>query len=100
MDNSSLRAPDYAVRYMSRGQIMPRCLMEFGRLIRVRKSDGDPKGVAYIVAVQEPIAAIRLIQRQVAEPHDRIEDLGRVSDALLKTLGLSEGEFVRADEKR
>jgi hypothetical protein len=74
--------------------------MEYGRLIRLRKLDGDPKGIAYIVAIQEPMAAIELIQRRVAGPHDQIEDLGRVSDALLKTLGLSEGEFVRADEKR
>jgi hypothetical protein len=100
MVNASLGAPDCAVRYMCRGQIMPRCAMEFGRLIRLRKLDGDPKGIAYIVAIQEPMAAIELIQRRVAGPHDQIEDLGRVSDALLKTLGLAEGEFVRADDKR
>lgn len=99
MINTSLGMPDYALPRMFRGQIMPRCLMEFGRLIRVRKLNGDPKGTAYVVAIQEPIAAVRLIQRRVAEPHDQIEDLGRVSDALLKTLGLSEGEFVRADKR-
>jgi two-component sensor histidine kinase len=31
----------------------------------------------------------------VADPHDEIADLGRVSDALIQTLGLSPGEIVR-----
>ncbi len=51
MINTSLGMPDYALPRMFRGQIMPRCLMEFGRLIRVRKLNGDPKGTAYVVAI-------------------------------------------------
>jgi hypothetical protein len=70
--------------------------MGYGRLIRVSKCQGDEKAVAYIVALTEPAKAIELIRRKVADPDDQIEDLGRVSDALLNAMKLEPGTFVRA----
>ena len=74
--------------------------MERGRLIRVGKYEGDPNAVAYIVALLDPVAAIDLIRKKAAAPDDLIEDLGRVSDALLKALNLLPGDFTRADNPR
>jgi hypothetical protein len=70
--------------------------MENGRLIRVSKYRGDPKAVAYIVAVAESAKAIELIRSEVAQLGDEIEDLGRVSDALLIAMKIEPGSFVRA----
>jgi len=67
-----------------------------GRLIRVTKYQGDPRTAAYIVAVADPVEAIELIRSKAADPIDEIEDLGRVSDALLATLKLGTRQFVRA----
>ena len=67
--------------------------MHNGRLIRVSTYLG---AVAYIVAIADPAKAIDLIRAQAAAPSDEIEDLGRVSDALLMTLRLGSGQFVRA----
>jgi hypothetical protein len=72
--------------------------MEDGRLIRVEKYRGDANAVTYIVAIANPTKAIDLIRKKVAA--DDIQDLGRVSAALLKALELSLGEFVRADGQR
>jgi hypothetical protein len=74
--------------------------MEDGRLIRVEKYRGDAKAVAYIVAVANPAKAIDLIRKKAADPADDVQDLGRVSAALLKGLDLPVGEFVRADGRR
>jgi hypothetical protein len=70
--------------------------MDNGRLIRVSKYRGDPKAVAYIVAVAESAKAIELIRSGVAQLGDEIEDLGRVSDALLIAMKIEPGSFVRA----
>jgi hypothetical protein len=67
-----------------------------GRLIRVSKYRGDPHAVAYIVALADPAKAIALIRAQAATPGDEVEDLGRVSDALLVSLNLGTGQFMRA----
>ena len=37
---------------------------------------------------------MEIIARQVANSGDDIEDLGRVSEALIKTMRLPEGQFV------
>jgi len=75
-------------------------VMEFGRLIRTSKFRGAPRAIAYIVAIAEPEKAIALIRNVIAEPEDEVEDLGRVSDALLISLKLEPGEFARADACR
>lgn len=70
--------------------------MGYGRLIRVRRYRSDEKAVAYIVAIADAAEAMELIGRKVAYPEDQIEDLGRVSDALLAAMKLESGDFVRA----
>jgi hypothetical protein len=72
----------------------------FGRLVRVSRFRGDPDDLAYIVAIANPADAMDVIRTKIAEPGYMIEDLGRVSDALLRSLNLSSGEFVRADALR
>ena len=74
--------------------------MGTGRLIRVEKYRNDPKAVAYIVAIADPDEAIALIRKNAATTDDEIRDLGRVSDALLNSLKLQAGEFIRADASR
>jgi hypothetical protein len=69
--------------------------MHNGRLIRVSKCEGDASPIAYIVAVSEPLDAIELIRSMAATPNDEVEDFGRVSDALLMSLHLETGSFVR-----
>ena len=71
--------------------------MRPGRFIRVGKYRGDPKMVAYIVAITDPAAALELIKAKVATLADDVNDMGRVSEALLVALRLSPGDFVRAD---
>jgi hypothetical protein len=52
--------------------------------------------VAYVVAVADPAKAMKLIRRKASEPEDEVEDLGRVSDALIRAMNLESGDFVRA----
>jgi hypothetical protein len=68
--------------------------MHNGRLIRVSKYRGDPRASSYIVAIAEAAKAIELIRRQASTPGDDVEDLGRVSDALLIALKLGTGQFM------
>jgi hypothetical protein len=70
--------------------------MHYGRLIRVSRYRGDPRAIAYIVAVAESADAVELIRTQVAAADDEVEDLGRVSDALLVSLKLESGQFMPA----
>jgi hypothetical protein len=76
--------------------LVARYLHGYGRLIRVSKFAGDSRAVAYIVAEPETARAIDIIRTKVANPEDVIEDLGRVSDALLVAMKLQPGDFVRA----
>ena len=48
------------------------------------------------MALTDPARAIELIRRKVADPDDQIEDLARVSDALLAAMKLEPETFVRA----
>jgi hypothetical protein len=105
MQHGALAQPryvDYRIRGLgSRRFMTARATENFGRLVRVTRSLGHPNTVvAYIVAKADPTQAIELIRTQAAQPHDVIEDLGRVSDALLQSLNLTSGKFVRADEPR
>jgi hypothetical protein len=71
--------------------------MDYGRLIRAGRYRRDPHAVAYIVAMADAAAAIDLIRNSVTGPGHEIEDIGRVSDALLQALHIRPGEFARAD---
>jgi hypothetical protein len=71
--------------------------MNYGRLVKASKSDAGGKSVAYIVAVEEAAAAIAVIQA-ISAINDRVEDIGRVSPALLKSLDLMPGQYKRVDD--
>jgi hypothetical protein len=71
--------------------------MDEGRLIRASKRDGDVKAIAYVVALSDKAAAIALIRRKVADPEDNVEDLGRVSAALISALAVPAGGFIRIE---
>jgi hypothetical protein len=79
---------------------MPGDTVNFGRLVRASRYPGAPTAVAYIVAVPDSAEAIDVIRRKVGAIDDEIEDLGRVSGALLMALGLLPGEFIRAGDRR
>ena len=68
-----------------------------GRLTRVRCQGSDIKSAAYIVAAADPDQAMT-IMRSVTGTNAAIEDLGRVSNALMRSLGLLSGEFIRIDK--
>jgi hypothetical protein len=68
--------------------------MDFGRLIRTSKFLGAPNSIAYIVALPHPADAFELVRTKAADPEDEVEDIGRVSDDLLKELKLNSGDFV------
>jgi len=71
--------------------------MSEGRLIRVSKYRGDPKAVSYLVAAADKAEALALITRQAAKPGDEVEDLGRVSEALIAAMRLPLGQFMPID---
>lgn len=73
--------------------------MPGGRIIRINKR-GVSDRIAYIVAVGDPTEATELIRQNVGVSDDAIEDLGRVSNELLRSLNLKPGELVRADDPR
>jgi hypothetical protein len=77
-----------------------RATESFGRLVRASRCCGDRNAVAYIVAAAKASDAMEIIRTKIAEPGYMIEDLGRVSDAVLRSLNLSSGEFVRTDALR
>lgn len=68
--------------------------MADGRLIRVRNYRDDPNGTAYLVAESDKAKAIALIAAKLPNAGEAIEDLGRVSDNLIKALSVEPGEFV------
>jgi hypothetical protein len=71
--------------------------MNYGRLVRASKSDA--KSVAYIVALEDAAAAVAAVQA-ISAIDDRVEDLGRVSLALLKSLDLMPGQCRRVDDAK
>jgi hypothetical protein len=72
----------------------------FGRLVRVRCGESRSCLVAYIVAEPNAAKAVDRIRTEIAGPADAVEDLGRVSEALLRALQVAPGDFVLADGGR
>jgi hypothetical protein len=72
----------------------------FGRLVRVRYGESRFFLAAYIVAEPDAAKAVDRIRTKVAGPADAVEDLGRVSEALLAALQVAPGDFVFADGRR
>jgi hypothetical protein len=64
-----------------------------GRLIRIGGRSGD----ATVFAVAEPdgALAVEIIRKEVTIETEYVEDLGRVSDDLIKALDLKPGEFKK-----
>jgi hypothetical protein len=61
----------------------------------VRAHRGDPASTLYIVAEPEAEKAIDILQVALARSYHDYEDLGRVTDALIKALSLQPGTFTR-----
>jgi hypothetical protein len=72
----------------------------FGRLVRVRYGESRCFLAAYIVAEPDAAKAVARIRTKVAGPADAVEDIGRVSEALLAALQVAPGDFVFADGRR
>jgi len=68
--------------------------MATGRLIRVRIDRRVPAATVYVVAETDAAAAIHILQSKLSTG-DEYEDLGRVNDSLIATLGLKRGQFSR-----
>jgi hypothetical protein len=68
----------------------------FGRLVRVRARRGDPEATLYIVAEPEAEKAIDILKVALARSYHDYEDLGRVTDALIKALSLQLGMFTHS----
>jgi len=73
--------------------------MGFGRFVSVRttSSRGERVTVAYVVAEQDADRAIKIIGSRIAKLTDDVIEVCRVSEELVNALGLSPGEFRRAD---
>ena len=63
--------------------------MNCGRLTRVAKGRGDYSSIANVVAVWDSDGALALLKNRVGVGD--IEDLGRISEALLRSLQLHPG---------
>jgi hypothetical protein len=71
--------------------------MGYGRLVRVtaKSLDGDDlQPAVYVVAVEDPARAIKIIGAEV-QVNVNIEALGRASQELLNALKLAAGQFIR-----
>jgi hypothetical protein len=69
--------------------------MHSGRFIRVSKFRGDLSPALYVVAIADPSEAIVLVRAQAAHPGHEVDDVGRVSDALLESMNLASGQYKR-----
>src|SRR5438876_4385552 len=81
--------------YASRFYLQSVTLMLYGRMIRVKNRRGDPNAVVYVVAESDLTKAVDILKAAGVDMGDDFEDLGRVTEALLGTLALQEGQFVR-----
>jgi hypothetical protein len=72
-----------------------------GRLIRVSKNGDKPQSVTYIVCETDAAKAMAIIFNGVGGGVlDDIQDLGRVSEELLKAMSIGPGQFVSVDGVR
>jgi hypothetical protein len=65
------------------------------RFVRKSKFRSDQNAMFYIVAVADADQAVQIIRSKIADLTDDVEDLGRVSGALVQALKLASGEFTR-----
>jgi len=71
--------------------------MQYGRLVRVTppSTSGNAEPVVYVVAAEDPNAAMKLVADKIAIGSD-MEVIGRASHQLLNALKLKSGEIARA----
>ena len=71
--------------------------MEYGRLVSVKPPSrlGDAGPIVYVVAAEDPDAALKLVADKVVIGSD-MKIVGRASRRLLDALGLKPGEVVPA----
>ena len=65
-------------------------------MIRVSSRRGDPGATTYVVAEPDAAKAIDILKAVIVGPVDEYEDLGRVTDQLLRALNLAPGQFIRS----
>ena len=70
--------------------------MQYGRIVRVTYTLGEPY-ITYIVAEEDAAKAAAMMRTQVGADAS-VECIGRASKRLLLALGLSAGEFTKADQ--
>jgi hypothetical protein len=69
--------------------------MPRGRLIRVSAFRKAADALGFIVAEPDGETAKALVQSHTAVPPEYVEDLGPVSEALIKALDISPGDLLR-----
>ncbi len=94
---SDARQSDARQRLTSLPPVSKSRMTNYGRLVRVRCGDDRAALAAYIVAEPNAAKAVDRIRSKVAGPADAVEDLGRVSEALLQALQVAPGDFVLAN---
>jgi hypothetical protein len=68
--------------------------MGFGRMVRVgRRSDVD--AVIFVVAEADSAQALRIVKTKLERFDAEVEDLGRVSSDLVRTLQLNPGDIIK-----
>src|SRR6516225_8733651 len=89
----------YVWHSLAKPRIMPLAAQN-ARFVRASKFRSDENATLYVVAVSEPDHAIEIVRGKVADFSDDVEDLGRVSRALVRALDLAPGNFIRIDQVR
>lgn len=72
--------------------------MPAGRLIRLSKSGGEAEFPVYLVVTPEPDEAIAILARGGVAQDRAAEDLGPISEQVIKRLGLQTDDFVPLTE--
>jgi hypothetical protein len=65
------------------------------RFVQKSKFRSDQNAMFYLVAVADADQAVQIIRSKIADLTEDVEDLGRVSPALVRALNLASGEFTR-----
>ena len=77
--------------------------MGLGCLIKVTTPSSGGRGLAttaYVVSEQDADRAVNIIKSKIARLADEVVVVSRVSEELLRALGLAPGDFTRADGRQ
>ena len=81
--------------YQSAGNAGILWLMQYGRIVRITYTLGQPYAT-YIVAEESAAKAAAMMKAQI-EADASVECIGRASKELLRAIGLSAGQFKKVD---